>query len=90
MHLEKTVMVRLSFPRVKFKVRYSSWIESTPTIAPSASSFVQTPTLAESESEQLDALVLFDFTPTSEFELGVHGIVVPTSSSVRRYETLLR
>ena len=56
-------------------------LEPTPTIAPSASSFVQPPTLEESESEHLDALVLFDFTPTSEFELGVHGMFVPIDRS---------
>ena len=50
----------------------------TPTIAPSASSFVQPPTLVEeSESEHLEALVIFDFTATSEFELGVHGMLFP-------------
>lgn len=56
-------------------------LEPTPTIAPSASSFVQPPTLEESESEHLEALVMFDFTPTSELELAVHGMFL----SMRRY-----
>ncbi|KDR82365.1 hypothetical protein GALMADRAFT_237644 [Galerina marginata CBS 339.88] len=44
--------------------------EPTPTIAPSASSFVQS---SEEHSEEVvQAKVLFDFTATSEFELGVH------------------
>ncbi|KAF8817208.1 hypothetical protein BYT27DRAFT_7205072 [Phlegmacium glaucopus] len=46
--------------------------EPTPTITPSASSFVQPTIPKEPVNEQFDAVVIFDFTPTSEFELGVH------------------
>jgi hypothetical protein len=61
-------------------------LEPTPTIAPSASSFVRPPTLVEeSESDHLEAVVIFDFTPTSEFELGVDGMLF----SIRRYRQMV-
>ena len=45
-------------------------------IAPSASSFVEPGMPEEQTNEHLYALVIFDFTPTSEFELGVHGMLL--------------
>ncbi|PPQ86318.1 hypothetical protein CVT25_005619 [Psilocybe cyanescens] len=51
--------------------------ESTPAITPSASSFVQSISSEQFPEEAVNAKVLFDFTPTSEFELGVHeGTIV--------------
>ena len=45
-------------------------------MAPSASSFVQ-PLPEETTKEGLNALVIFDFIATSEFELGVQGMSLP-------------
>ncbi|KAF8968963.1 hypothetical protein BDZ97DRAFT_1797220 [Flammula alnicola] len=43
-----------------------------PSVAPSASSFIQSISEASSYEELIEAKVLFDFTATSEFELVVH------------------
>jgi len=49
-------------------------IEPIPAVTPTASSFVQPASPEEPANEHFEALVIFDFTPTSEFELGVHGV----------------
>lgn len=65
---KKSFMVKRAFiPQGKVKrLDNPSWTEPAPTIA--------RPRPEESENEHLKALVPFDFTPTSEFELGLHGI----------------
>lgn len=73
----RKVGVKVSLPREYSYFRLMSRIEqlSGPAMTPSASSFVQSISSEDfaSAEEFVENKVLFEYTATSEFELGVHG-----------------